>query len=586
MFKRIKVWIAYQLLRIIYRADALVFSKSLSCVRDTQSKILFDILKANTKTEIGRKHKFALIRDVKEYKRMVPISTFEDYESYIETIALGRQNVLTRDPVLVLEPSSGSTASSKYVPYTRSLRRECRRALAPWIYNLISFYPQITSGTAYWSITPITRSTKISSGGIAIGFQDDSEYFGRFARYWIRQIFTIPQEVSRLKDITAFRYVTLLFLLKDKNVRLISIWNPSFLVLLLEPLWGWREMLIQDIEAGTISSTITIAPDLKKLLVSQLSSDPNRAQELKMIFEEDKIHEGRKKGVEYLYKRIWPNLSLISCWVDGNAALYLPELKSYFPDIEIQPKGLIATEAIISIPLFGQKAGVLAVNSHFFEFIELSSTDQNIQEPAETKLAHEIEVGKRYSVIVTTGGGLYRYHMQDCVEVVDYLRQCPVITFIGKSDKTVDLCGEKLNEQFISPLLQKVFAKYKVSPVFFMIAPYQDKESKCSHYSLFLQFSESAMVGINVLQEMNIDVEFSLRKNFHYDYCRRLGQLQSLRIFLISPECQAASKYLHCRNQDGQRLGTIKPAVLDKGLNWQEIFYGSFINESSRLSRI
>lgn len=586
MFKRIKVWIAYQLLRIIYRADALVFSKSLSYVRDTQSKILFDILKANTKTEIGRKHKFSLIRDVKEYKRMVPISTFEDYESYVETIALGRQNVLTRDPVLVLEPSSGSTASSKYVPYTRRLQREFRRALAPWIYNLISFYPQITNGTAYWSITPIPVSTKISSGGIAIGFQDDSEYFGRFARYWIKQIFTIPQEVSQLKDITAFQYVTLLFLLKDRNVRLISVWNPSFLILLLEPLWEWREMLIQDIEAGTISPTITIAPDLKKLLVCQLSSDPNRAQELKRIFEEHQFQAVRENRAEYLYKRIWPDLSLISCWADGNAALYLSELKSYFPDIEIQPKGLIATEAIISIPLFGQKAGVLAVNSHFFEFIELSSTDQNIQEPVETKLAHEIEVGKRYSVIVTTGGGLYRYHMQDCVRVVDHLKQCPVITFVGKSDKIVDLCGEKLNEQFVSTLLEEIFAKYKIRPEFFMIAPCQDKERKCYYYSLFLKLSESATVGINALQEMNSDAEFSLRKNFHYDYCRELGQLQSLRIFLISPECQATSKYLHYRNQDGQRLGSIKPAVVDKGMNWQEIFYGSFVNEYGSLSRI
>jgi hypothetical protein len=585
MFKKLKVWLAYQSLRVIYRADAIVFNKALSCVKETQLKILLDTLNANVKTEIGKKYGFSSIRDVKRFKKQVPISNFADYESYVERIALGRQNVLTQDPVLVLEPSSGSTAPSKYVPYTQRLRKEYRRALAPWIYNLISCYPHITSGTAYWSITPVTHCTKQSPGGISVGFKDDSEYFGKFARFWIKKIFTIPQEVSQLEDITVFRYVTLLFLLKDRDLSFISVWNPSFLTLLLEPLWEWRDMLIQDIDNGTIASKMVITPDLRKRLVGMLSSDPNRAQELRYIFEECQLAESKKEK-QYLYKLIWPKLSLISCWTDGNAALYISELKSYFPDIQIQPKGLIATEAIISIPLFGQKAGVLAVNSHFFEFIELTSKGKNIKESSDTKLAHEVEVGKRYSVIVTTGGGLYRYHMQDYVEVIGYLGQCPVITFIGKSDKIVDLCGEKLNEQFVASILEEVFAKHKVKPTFFMVAPCQDTKNNYYHYSLFLQVDQSSMLGINALQEINIDVEQQLRKNFHYDYCRNLGQLQPIKIFLISPECQATSMYLHYRNRNGQRLGGIKPSVVDKGMNWQEIFYGSFVNEHSSLSRI
>jgi hypothetical protein len=482
VFKKAKAWIAYGCLKTVYRSDALDFNRSLSDVKDAQQRVLFNILNSNERTEIGKKYGFSSIRDINAYKKQVPVSTYEDYSSYVDKIASGGKNILTRDPVLVLEPSSGSTSASKYIPYTRSLRKELRRALAPWICDWIWSYPGIAKGSAYWSITPVTHDTKRSAGGIPIGFKDDSEYFGRFARFWIRRIFAVPSEVSELKDIAAFRYVTLLFLLRDRDLRLISIWNPSFLTLLLEPLWVWREMLIRDIESGTITSAMKIPPDLKKRLVRRLSPDPDRGLELKRIFDTH-LEAVKQEGVSNLYKQIWPDLSLISCWTDGNAALCLSELKRCFPDVEIQPKGLIATEAIISIPLRGQAAGVLAINSHFFEFIDLSS--------GETKLAHELSSGKRYSVIVTTGGGLYRYHMQDSIEVVGYLKQCPVIVFVGKSDKVVDICGEKLNERFAAGVLEEAFDKYRIKPSFFMLAPCLESQDRCYHYSLFLKLGKT-----------------------------------------------------------------------------------------------
>jgi len=488
--------------------------------------------------------------------------------------------------VLALEPSSGSTAASKYIPFTRSLRKEYRRALAPWIYDLITYYSVIVKGTAYWSITPVTHDIKKTPGGIPIGFKDDSEYFGRFARYWIRKIFTVPQEVCKLNDVAAFRYMTLLFLLRDRNLRLLSVWNPSFLVLLLEPLLEWSKLLIQDIESGVITDSIKIDPDSRKRLIRHFSPDPSRAQELKRIFDSNLESAKKHDGAEYLYKQIWPNLSLISCWTDGNAALYLSELNSRFPDVDIQPKGLLATEAIVSVPLRGEKTGVLAVNSHFFEFIELSSGDPCDRGSLETKLAHELSVGKRYSVIVTTGGGLYRYHMQDCIEVVGYLKQCPRIIFVGKSDNVVDICGEKLHEQFVAVVLEEAFNKHQIKPSFFMIAPYLDAQQRCYRYSLFLQLHNAHAVTNDTLSELNTAIEHQFRKNFHYDYCRKLSQLQSLRIFLISPGFSAITKYLQYRNQEGQRLGSIKPAVVDRGMNWHRIFCGSFVDEFSRVSRI
>ena len=65
--------------------------------------------------------------------------------------------------------------------------------------------------------------------------------------------------------------------------------------------------------------------------------------------------------------RIWPRLGLISCWGDAHAALHLDELRRSFPGVEIQPKGLLATEAFVTIPFDDRTP--LAIRSHFFEFL-------------------------------------------------------------------------------------------------------------------------------------------------------------------------------------------------------------------------
>src|SRR5205085_4734172 len=119
-------------------------------------------------------------------------------------------------------------------------------------------------------------------------------------------------------------------------------------------------------------------------------------------------------------RRIWPRLALISCWADAAAGQFLAELRQLFPEVEIQPKGLLATEGFVSFPLTDKPGAALALRCHFFEFEELGGR---------CRLAHELDRGGRYRVVVTTAGGLYRYQLGDEVEVVGFLHQCPLIRF-------------------------------------------------------------------------------------------------------------------------------------------------------------
>jgi hypothetical protein len=231
--------------------ESLAFRLACRNVADTQQKLLLRLLRRNRDTEFGRHYDFASIRSVAEYQARVPLSTYEEYQDAISKIGEGQPCILTQDPVLLLEPTSGSTAATKHIPYTAALKAEFQRAIAPWMVNLFSHYPGLFLGQAYWSVTPVTRPDKRerTPGGIPIGFEEDSEYFGGWQRHLIQAVLAVPPLVRLIDNMETFRYVTLLFLLRSRSLALISIWNPTFLTLLVNRLPDWWAQLATDAAA-------------------------------------------------------------------------------------------------------------------------------------------------------------------------------------------------------------------------------------------------------------------------------------------------------------------------------------------------
>jgi len=110
-------------------------------------------------------------------------------------------------------------------------------------------------------------------GGIPIGFEEDSDYLGILGKRFVDAAQAVPHGVKKAQDVETFRYITLLFLLRQPDLRLISIWNPTFLNLLLAPLPKWWLALLQDIADGTISPPGPIQSDLKQALLPRLPPD-------------------------------------------------------------------------------------------------------------------------------------------------------------------------------------------------------------------------------------------------------------------------------------------------------------------------
>src|SRR5947209_4579063 len=157
-------------------------------VSGTQHDVLKRIVSSNVDSEFGREHHFAEIVSVKEYQRLVSIRSYEELKPYIERIAEGHPKVLTSEHVLQFGLTSGSTQASKLVPYTKALVSEFQQGIDPWVYYLFQSFPRMLLGKAYWSVTPIGERKSYTSGGIAIGFDDEQQYFSPLTRWVLNSI--------------------------------------------------------------------------------------------------------------------------------------------------------------------------------------------------------------------------------------------------------------------------------------------------------------------------------------------------------------------------------------------------------------
>lgn len=513
------------------------FCSAIHAVGQTQESYLLHLLAHNSKTQFGELHRFASIRSSKEYKEKIPISNYEAFAPYIEAIADGRHSPLTADPVHLFQPTSGTMAGSKFIPYTRTLQAEFKRAIAPWIVSLFSRKPDLMKGRAYWSISPPVKVMK-QKGSVPVGYGDDSQYLGRLGQ-WLHSRTTVSP-IFNSPDCNNFQISTLVHLLAAPDLRLISVWSPTFLSILLEYLLAHFEDVVESLAKSSFSRALERANEIRSWNCGLSGQD--------------------------ILRRLWPRLGLVSCWMDGPSAIYAERLRQLLPHVEFQGKGLIATEAFVSLPFQSNADPVLALRSHFFEFEDIDS--------GEVYFAHQLSRGKYYSVIVTTGGGLYRYRLNDVVEITGFIAQCPTLRFIGRVGTVSDLFGEKLDALHVQRSVNLVLNELSIPPRFYLIAPVENGKDQVA-YTLFLCQSE-ALASLNVA-DVTDKLEKRLRGNFHYDLCRQLGQLSALRLFQIDEKAGNPEElYAQEMQRRGIQLGNIKPATLDNRMGWEHVFSGKF----------
>ncbi len=530
--------------------SALRFYRALRRPEVAQAECLARVLRAAAGSQqAARIPGFERLTRPGEFQDAVPVSTPDSVTADVERIAAGEPRVLTGEPVVRFEPSGGSSGASKRVPVTRALLDEFHRALAPMLFELLHRRPAARAGPSYWSISPIGRKQGRTAGGIPVGSMEDSAYFPRFLQPLLARVFAVPGAVARLPDVESCRYVTLWFLVACEDLALISVWNPSFLTLLMDALEVHGERLAGDLERGTCRPPGRDADEEVRAVLSRLrlTPQPERARVLRRAL---------KEGLSG--RSLWPRLALLSMWTDAQAAHAVGPARRRFEGVEVQGKGLLATEGVVTLPLFDAPAPVLSVRSHFYEFVDPE------QPETRPRLAHELEQGREYVVLLSTSGGLLRYRLGDLVRVEGFVDATPCLRFMGRADAVSDLVGEKLAATRVTAVLDVALPPLfgGARPRFAMLAPEWEAPPA---YRLFLETDAPD----ERLTEAAEAIERALREGFHYRYARELGQLgpvQAVRVREGVRQYEARCMAL------GQRAGDIKPTDLHRQPGWTAHF--------------
>ncbi len=523
-------------------------NKAAKNVAKTSEQTLRRILEYAKDTEWGKSHNYAeiLAADTAEelYKRWqknVPATDYEDIRPLVERHKNGEENLLFPGKPMMYATTSGTTKEPKWIPITDEYYHNAYSKMTKlWLHSFQMHRPKVfenvctsivgkaiegaaPDGTVYGSVSGVTR-------------RDCPEF--------IKGLYAEDHSVFAIADYKA-RYYTIMRTGIEKDVHLLVTANPSTIVEMQNNVNEFFDDYVKDIENGTLNENLKIEPELRKIIAARYSPNPERASELRAL---------KEKYGTVLPKHYWPNIQVLTTWKCGNTHVYMEKFKDSFPkDMLHQEFGYFASECRAGLVMNGADDTVLFPHMHYFEFIRAEDLDN--PNPEFLQL-HQLEVGKRYCIYVTTFAGLYRYNMNDLIEVTGHYGTIPTIQFIQKVNGIISLTGEKLHERQFIEAVHEAEKETGISTKFFV--GFADIED--SVYHLYYEFADLSIDQAKA-EEFSVVVDKKLKGiNIEYEAKRDSFRLKDPVTHLLQKESFETFK-ARCIEQ-GSRDGQFKMNLL------------------------
>lgn len=400
----------------------------------------------------------------------------------------GKKN-LTLEKVRFYEMTSGSTGFKKRIPYTSALMKSFENMFLLWAHDLI-FHSGIdlSHGKFFMSVSP----------QIGENSTDDRKYLSPSLNLLLSPFLVSNPNDHKGKTSDDFFFKVCRDLLKSPDLEVFSVWSPTYLLSLLNFM---------------------------------------------------KMHKDELKLESTNWEEVWPKLKLISCWTHAQARNSALNLQAEFPNTKIQPKGLLLTEAPVTIPWSEANGNIPLVTETYLEFLD---GDQILG-------LHELQEGKSYIVLTSQFNGFLRYNIQDEVKVTGFYYQTPILEFLGRSGSYSDLAGEKISESMLRDIFSGLSSAYLFVP---------DESDIIPRYRVYTETPE-------------VRWESELNTIHHYNLGRKLNQLQEVNVVQVK---NLSDLYLRFCQSEGMNLGDIKEKVLIHNLTQAKRFL-AWIDKEVQSSR-
>ncbi len=484
-----------------------------------QERFLRSLLQAYQGTELGQKYRLGDIKTIEQFQNRIPILPYSSYEPYVKRIAAGESNVLTPDPVIYINLTSGSTGKQKFIPVTNRSRQVLSRANQVCIGFAADAAQRRGSSLGKMLLTSSVQLLGHSSAGIPYGPVSVGDL--RLNQLLYKQVFAHPYQALLPADSQTRHYMCLLFALSNPNMRIIGANFPVLGLQLAQYLESYAEELIHDLKTGEIKSNLQLEPELRTQLQRQFSAQPKRARQLEEI-----LHSEGKLTPHLA----WQNLSCITTARGGTSNFYFERFPRYFGNTPIFGGVYASAEATFGIyQEFNHDGAILSIDTGFFEFIPPDQWD--VDQP-KTLLPQEVEVGQYYRILVTNYNGFYRYDIGDVVEVVGFYNQTPLLSFRHRVGGLLSSTTEKTNEFHATQVMQQLQQDFDLPLENFCIT--LSEQEVPAHYLLNIELVPG--YTLSNPQAFLAQFDHKLKQaNISYQDKRQTRRVPSPRLRILAP---------------------------------------------------
>jgi hypothetical protein len=388
---------------------------SLRSASATQRQALLRIVGANRRTEFGRAHAFDQIEDLAGFTSRVPVRGYRELEPYLQRQRRGEANVLTADAPLGFASSVGD----HFIPVSGE-------TLAVW-----SWAEELLWATAIDSRPAVARGRVLQllpvadrgAGALPLAVMAEKHGASRGLRS------ALPWQICLLPD-AQLRLDLALQLTAGQPVTALRAACPGTLMILAEHLERRGGALVEQIARGQPERAEALPDELRRAVALR----PDRALAARL--------RGRLARRGRLEPRdLWPSLQVLVCATTGTARAAAERLADRFGSLPVLDPGY-RVAGIITLPWRDDEGGLPALDGQVLEFLP-RGMDATIG-------AADLQLGQLARPVLTSASGLYRFLLDDLLEVTRRTEEGPRLTVHGRAKHRVRLEGGTLAEEEVS----------------------------------------------------------------------------------------------------------------------------------------
>jgi hypothetical protein len=515
-------------------------------IRASQEALLLSIVGSQKDTDFGREHSFAEIKSLEDFQNLVPVLDYEKLRPYImKQDQTGHPALLSETPIFYAV-TSGTTGEPKYIPVHEKALKAHRSCTDFFVYNLLKAKPRLLSGKILAIVSPAVEGRLPS--GRAFGATSGHMYEG--LPNIIKKKYIVPSEVFAIEDYD-LKYLTILRLaLQAKDITYLTTANPSTIAKLMSLIEPHFESLVNGIEKGTFSEMDRLEAKIQNAVAERLEASPKRAAELRDL---------KQNKTKMLAQDIWPDIQVLGVWTGGSSSIFLDQLAGHFSESTlVRDLGYLSSEFRGSVPVLSEtNAGVPTFWNCVYEFVEQSSWDSGDKK---FLTLDQLENNKNYYVFITTDYGLYRYNMNDIVQVDGFYENIPMIRFLQKGKGVTSITGEKLYENQVIQAVMQAEKEFEIDSQFYIMSCVPEEARYTLYYevspdvkNIFLDRSEKEAFDATRTFQARVD-ELLSQINIEYDAKRKSGRVKPMRLCILKKQSYDVFKkfYLATGLREGQ----------------------------------